>query len=242
MLDNQAASTQKLQENADINTAIARYNTDPKTFLQQAEGAFAVMSDLIGQGLIDEQGKVIPAAPTLPQPTTIPPAVVQPASQPIVPGQPSTISDDAVARIVAKALDDKLTPVQKAIGELDNTQTNMIRTTLGTQIKAAHPDLSDQDISQVFATAMKDNTKDLFGHAEVVAAQKKEMLGAYREHYAKEFGIDLAEHDANKLWEQGPEGGAAAVFKGKKFSFKDGKDSISPRRAAENFFKGSLKG
>jgi len=200
------------------------------------------MSDLIGQGLIDDQGKVVVSKVPVDPPLAITPAVIPPTNAPLASAQPSMINEDAIGQIVAKALDDRLTPMQKAIGELDNTQTNMIRTTLGEQIKTKHTDLNDQDISQVFAIAMKDNTKDLFGHAEVIAAQKKETLDSYRKHYAEEFGVNLDEHDANKLWEQGPQGGAAAVFKGKKFSFKKGENSVSPKQAAQDFFMGTLKG
>jgi len=244
MINNQAAATQALQDNADLKTTLERYGTDQATYLQQADGAFAVMSDLIASGVINEQGQVIekkPAQSSPEQQVLMNQLQNQNSSPPVTPPQSAGVSEEAISSIVAKALGDTLGPIQKAITELDNTQTNMIRTTLGEQIKGKFNDLDDRDISQVFANAMNDNSKDLFGHAEVINAEKKEVMGGLRKKYAEEFGVDLDEHDANILFEQGPGGGASVIAQGKKLSFKKSEGAVTPRQAAQEFFQRKLR-
>jgi len=243
LIDNQAAATQKAQEMADITTAIDRYGTDPKTFLQQADGAFSVMSDLIASGVIDERGQVVEKEiprPTQPAAETVESQMLsrnQQGGNPASQQTTESISQDAIAKLVSEKIDAALQPITGAIGELDKTQTNMLRSTLGNQIKSKFPSLNEDDISNVFATAMQDNSKDLFGHAEIRAEHRKGRTAEDRVRYAKEFGVDLDKFDENKLWEQGPGGGAAAIFKDKRISFKGGKDSVTPKEAATAFLK-----
>lgn len=244
----QASVTQKSQELADILTVAERYGVDAPTLMQQAEGAFGVVSDLIGKGLIDEKGQVIEKLPPDPLPGSPNPGTefmqsqlksgsgLPPASPPA-----SAMSPEYVSQLINKAMTDKMAPVTKALEGIDQTQTNMIRAQLGKEIRDEYPILDASDVSRVFADAMQDSNKDLYDHAKAAAERKTEETKELRTKFASEFGVDLNEFDENALWEKGPGGGAAVVYKGKKMSFKKGEGAVTPRQATEKYFKSMLK-
>ena len=149
--------------------------------------------------------------------------------------------------IVAKVLGPQL-DAMKALTEkvtaVDKTQGDMIRINLEEKVMGKFPNLKPNDVSQVFGKAMDDRSKSLWDHAEAASKAKASNISALREEHAKEFGVNLEKFDENKLKEQGAEGGAGALFKGKKFSFdpkKEDADAVSPRQAAMEFIEAQVK-
>ena len=97
--------------------------------------------------------------------------------------------------------------------------------------------LNDEDVSRLLAIAGADRSKTLVQHAEEFSKKKIGDRASLRAEIAKEFGIDVTKFDANKLREQEAEGDIGALFKGKRFSFKKDKDSLSPKEAMVEYFK-----
>jgi hypothetical protein len=252
LINMQAAATQKTQEAAAVISAAKKYGVDVETYLTQAEGAFDVMGTLIKSKVIDERGNVLKKEPETP------PAVspgMTPGSEDadllklfnIPPENTSNLQGaDKIAAIVAKAIGPQLDEIKKIgdrVAAVDKTQGDMIRLQLQEKISGKYPNLKANDISQVFASAMNDKSKDLWGHAEALNAVKTAELAELRKSIGKEFGVDVEKFDANKLREQGSEGGAGALFQGKKFSFNAGKDdpdAIQPGKAASEFIERHL--
>ena len=109
---------------------------------------------------------------------------------------------DKIAAIVAKAIGPQLDEIKKIgdrVAAVDKTQGDMIRLQLQEKISGKYPNLKANDISQVFASAMNDKSKDLWGHAEALNAVKTAELAELRKSIGKEFGVDVEKFDANKL-------------------------------------------
>jgi hypothetical protein len=224
LIAQQASATQKSQSVAAVLQTAEKYGLSPEDLVQQADGAFAVMSDLIDKGIIDNKGAIIEKK-------------VDPAS-PVIPAKDPVIPKDQTG------LGSRLDLIEKSLamlpGRLDTIerdQTHMIRMDLQRSIQAKHSNLSDDDVSKLFSTAMNDKSKTIWQHAEGLSETKSAGVADLRKQHATEFGVNLDEFDANKLNEKDAEGGAGAVFKGKKFSFKKGEHSVSPRQATQEFFK-----
>jgi len=120
----------------------------------------------------------------------------------------------------------------------------MYRLDLERQVKTKHPDFNDDDVSRVFGTAMSDQRKSLWEHAETYSGEKVTKDATVREHHAKEFGVNLKEFDKrNKLKEQLPTGGPGIFTEGKDLSFSKRKGRgdpakvTTPMEAMKVFFK-----
>jgi len=221
----------KIEKLSDFSKALERYGTDSSTYLSNAEAAFGVMSELVEKGLIDEQGNVIEKK-----------------------GKGSDSGDkndlfnfsqagdnkemsEKVAQIVSKVVGTKLGDLMKQVENLSSGQAGLFRAQLKGKIQEKYPSFSDNDVSKLFGIASTNPAKDLWAHAEEMAEKQKVSKDKDREKYAKEFGIDLKEFDANKLNEQDSKSGTIAALKGKKFVFSPrakrlgDKDSVSPRDA-----------
>jgi hypothetical protein len=225
LIAQQASATQKTQQVAAILQTAEKYGLSPEDLVQQADGAFAVMSDLIEKGIIDNKGTIItkkadPAAPIQADPNL--------ASLP---------RDQTGLATRLELIEKSLAMLPGRLDTIERDQTHMIRMDLQRSIQAKHSNLSDDDISKLFSTAMGDRSKTIWQHAEGLSKTRSAGAADLRKQHAAEFGIDLDEFDANKLNEKDAEGGAGAVFKGKKFSFKKGDESVSPRQATMEFFK-----
>jgi len=243
LVNQQASATQKTQDAAAILKAAEKFGMDPETFVEQSEGAFGVITDLIKAGVVDEQGKPIeqktPTAPVAPgnqdfgnygiDPVTGLPTKALPVAPP---------TEEALLKSVAKVIEDRIGPIAKALQSIDNTQTDMIRTQLDGEIRKEHPVLDREDISKVFAASLNDPKKSVWDHAKELSVKKAADIEAIRKAHAEEFGVDLSVFDANKLLESSPDGGVSAFAKGKKFSFsKKNKDAINPGKATDEFFR-----
>jgi len=234
---------QKVAKYADVDKALSRYEMDPKGFIEHADGAFAVLSELIDKKVIDEKGNV------LIQPGT-PPAKDKGNEMDDLAallgqqGSGNQDGDNALPPAAAKALqsistlEEKLDKVVNTLSKLDETQADIIRVNLQDKIMAKHDILEEKDVSAILGIAMKDRTKDVYAHAEDYAKQKKERLDQMKAEWAKELGIDLKRYNENKLLESGPQGGASILTKGKKLAFRGrgrGDDVVTPLQATMEY-------
>ena len=236
LLDQQAAVTQGGQEIAALKSVAEKYGVPVDKYVEQAEGSFAVMTELIKEGIIDNQGQVLKKPPgDLP----VDPLITDPKVK------VKTEIEDKTELTTDPAVLAALTSIGDRLKVLDQTQTNMIRADLQKQIKGKHEVLTDNDVNEVFARTMNNPEKDLWAHAEdKVKEREAENTGA-RENFAKEFGVDLVKFDENRLLQKGPEGGAGAMFKDKKFIFggknKRGEEGIDPGKAASEWIAAKEK-
>ncbi len=234
-----AAATQKTQEVKEIVDAAAKYNLTPVEYIQQTEGAFAVISKLVDSKIIDDQGNVIVVEKKKDELST----------GDLLPGkQLAAVGEERTNAIVADALKSVVDPLKKGMKVLQEDNTKLIRAQLEMQVQGKHPTLSRDDISDLLVVASQDGKKSLMDHAQEMVERKKVGKAGTRAEYAKEFGINLEEFDANKLREDDPGGGAAALYEGKKFSFdsrgRHSKDVnvITPKNASHGFVQASQKG
>lgn len=233
----QAGATQKTQEVKEIVDAAAKYNLTPVEYIQQTEGAFAVISKLVDSKIIDDQGNVIVVEKKGDLPAGDPPPLPKPL-----------VGEERTNAIVADALKSVVDPLKEGMKVLQEDNTKLIRAQLEMQVQGKHPTLSRDDISDLLVVASQDGKKNLMDHAQEMVERKKVGKAESRAEYAKEFNINLEEFDANKLREDDPGGGAAALFEGKKFSFdsrgKHSKDKnvVSPKNASHGFVQASQKG
>jgi hypothetical protein len=228
MLTQLHGNTQTVQKVGNILAACERYGLDPEQFLAQAEGAWTVVGNLVQDGVIDRQGKLVKKTP----------------SRDEFSGGGNVPTDDQNLTPDAKFLKETLGQVRATMEgfgskmkEMEEVQTSMLRNSFHERIKSAHRELSDDDVSRVFALAMRDKTKTLFQHAQAAAIHKRGIMAELRKAHAEEFGVNLDEFDQNKLHMQDPKGAAVARFGGKKFSFKKGKDAVTPKEAMLEYFK-----
>jgi len=227
----QATLTQKAQIASKLETATSRYNTDPDTYLHNAEASFAVVQELISKGIIDETGKLIERK--------VEPSVTPAA--PVIPGIPANRADATAM----KALEDfhsKFSKMEQDLARLREDNVGLMRLRISDQLAQKFPDLDEQDISRVIATAYSSGAqKPVMEVAEEMVKSKKAWLESQEEAWAKRYGLDANELKERKRFiEQGPEGGIGAFVSGKKVSFQKGKaDSnvVTPRQATKAFFE-----
>lgn len=231
MIEREAALTQKSQKIAAITDAAKKYNIDPLQFVEQAEMSFGTMTQLIDNGIINEKGELV-AKPSEDHDKHKDLSSIIPS---MTPKEEVVLSK--VEEIVSKALD----PINKRLDTVDRTQMGMIKENMEREIMTKHDNLTADDVTRLLSTAMKDSSKTVWEHAEEMAESKKGLMAELRAKHAKEFGVNLEEFDANKLHEQGAEGGgAAAVLGGKKISFKarsGDANAITPKQATIEFMK-----
>lgn len=231
-----------LSELDSVKQAVSRYGIDPQTFVINAEGAFSVMSKLLDEGVIDNQGNVIgkkegvgkiEGGQGIGGETFIPPKVATNNQGP-----------DSVALAALEMLTQKLDAVSKTVESIDKTQSSIIRTNLEEKLRSKYPVLGPDDTSRVIATALRDRSKDVFTHAENFANAKTVELARLREEHAKEFGVDLKSFDENKIVDPGNDGGVSTMLKGRKISFRNikGQETITPSQAIKDFMKMRFKG
>lgn len=228
-----------------IKKASEKYDVDPDTYIQQAEGSFATIGQLIEGKVIDEQGNVVvkkeePKADPEPKPKGDPGSLFD---------TKGLSGDEKTAAIIAKALE----PVASRLEKLEGSQQKIAedfslsrRLELERDLKKKHPDLDDYDVSRVFATAMNDQKKNLWEHAKDYSEVKAGRVAKQREEFAKEMGVDLEDWEKrNKLKDMTPAEGMATVTSGAKLSFKNrrgDKDAVTPRQAMTEFFKRQREG
>lgn len=227
----QANLTQKAQIASKLETATSRYNTDPDTYLHNAEASFAVVQELISKGIIDETGKLVERK--------VEPSVTPAA--PVIPGIPANRADATVM----KALEDfhgKFSKMEQDLARLREDNVGLMRLRISDQLAQKFPDLDEQDISRVIATAYSSGAqKPVMEVAQEMVASKKGWLESQEKAWAERYGLDYEDLKKRKQFiEQGPEGGVGGLVAGKKISFsKDRKDpnAVTPREATKAFFE-----
>jgi len=230
----QKTATQKAQKAAAVLDAAQKYGLDPEDYVGHAEGAFAAMSKLMEEGIIDKDGNIVQKKSENvndPDGKKDPTGLASPANLTEVQAQLKELS------VMKKALDD----IHQKIGSLEEDQTRILRMNLHKEIQSKHSNLSDEDVSKLFTIAMHDPKKSIWQHAEEMEKGKKETEAQIRAKYAKEFGISLEEFDANKVLEQDAKGGgAAAILGGKKLSFnakENDPKAVTPRKAMLEYMR-----
>lgn len=223
-------TAQSLKKNAESVSAVLdvvnRYGVEPEVYVQQAQSAFAVMQDLIDQGIIDNEGNIIGKPADKDTKSHTPPEGTPPSRTPV----PDN-TGEKILEIVRKAVE----PLQQKIQTLESDQTAMLRMDMQRQVQAQFPNLDDGDVSRLFGTAMNDKTKTLLQHADAMSKAKSAREMDLRRKHAEEFGINLDEFDANKLHEQDSRGAAISMLGDRRPSFKDKK--TNPRKLMMDFMK-----
>ena len=238
MYNQQAAVATNSQKVASIMKAVERYETDPDTYLSNAENAFGVMNLLIEKGIIDDKGEPIEKKET-------PPSDDDKGRIFGTPDDKGTA--DKTAQIVMKALGPDLEKLGERMDGLEQGQSGLMRRSLKLDVQAKYPDFGDEDIARLVRISQEDQRKGLWEHAEDLDKGKKAGQAETRKGYAKEFGVNLDEFDANKLTEQGAEGGGAGLIEGKKVMFASRakklgiKDSVTPGEVTVSHFKATDK-
>lgn len=240
-VSNLIANTQTLTEKGEklqpILDACARYDMDPAEFLDQATGGLSVISNLIQEGIIDAEGRVVKAAPKKKDDD-----------------DDLNLDDDLKGKkkaaprkgdeVILKAIEGMKGSVDdygKKITRLENIQTTMIHDRYRERIQKKFPDLDDSDADRAIALATNEGKKDVFEYADDVSKAKASSVEKIEKAYATKHGLDydkLKETDENKLKEQEPAGGGAPRLKGKKIKFNaSGKDEVTPFEAASTYLE-----
>ena len=224
--------TEKSQLISQVGAFAEKYGLEPEDVLANAEGAFTVVNTLIGEKVIDNEGKLIVKEQKKEEAKDDDAGLKDLFDGKDGDKKVDGLTAKDVQAIVGDALKTELGTFSTALKDVSDVQTGMIRQQYEEKLSAKFPDLTPDDISKTFAAAMGDKTKTLWQHAEIVSTARATEKAAARAENAKEFGIDLEKFDENKLEEQEAEGGAMPMPKGKKISWRPGKDHVSPGDAA----------
>lgn len=247
LVKQQASATQSSQKAAPIIRAAERYGVDPEVLLQQAEGAFGLVSQLMDQGVINEKGELVQKGSASGDEGEDDPLATlfggaKDKGKLEKDGQNSGGIDQTqflstVQRVVEKALN----PLQEKIKSLEQDQTSLVRSDIERKLRSKYEGLTSEDVDNILRQATRDGRKSLLDHAEQYVNGMKSREQQLREKHAKEFGIDLKEWEQrNKEREQHPDG-ISAVLKGRKVSFRGGKDTVHPRQALHEFMQRSQR-
>lgn len=193
---------------------LIQYGINPEEYLQNSEASFALMNQLIEQGVIDDQGRVIEK-----KIKDVLPVI------PVVPG------DDRKVTKSQQIILDALTKVGERMDKLEDGQSNIYRRNISRDVKAVYPNLTDDDISKSLAKAQVDRSVDFWDHVKAVSKEKTVKEGQVALDYAKntiallvkvgaleEGKVDLEKLDLAALENYNP-ADEPPVYEGKKFMF-----------------------
>lgn len=233
LLQQTSANTQKLEAAKPLLDLCQQYGITPDILAQQSSAAFGLVSTLIDQGLIDENGKV------LAKPGPAPGGELPPTSGTTPPVVPPGQKGDALAMEALTQITERLKTVDQRLKAIDDAQSGMIRRDLEKTLKTMFPLLDDEDVGIVLnqSLATKGNL------AEIAKARSEAKAGkqkAFEQELAKKWGVDLEKVNQQTTFD--PQAGGAALFPGKKFSFLKKEGSLSPREASGAYLRQALKG
>jgi len=193
---------------------LIQYGINPEEYLQNSEASFALMNQLIEQGVIDDQGRVIEK-----KIKDVLPVI------PVVPG------DDRKVTKSQQIIFDALTKVGERMDKLEDGQSNIYRRNISRDVKAVYPNLTDDDISKSLAKAQADRSVDFWDHVKAVSKEKTAKEGQVALDHAKntiallvkvgaleEGKVDLEKLDLAALENYNP-ADEPPVYEGKKFMF-----------------------
>lgn len=228
-------ATEKSQKLSKILDAAKSYDLEPDEFLEQAIGGFTVIGNLIQEGIIDNQGKVVKKDTGKPPEDDLSKLL----NLDVTKSGGGDKTEEVVMRALAPIME-KFKSIETSVTGLQDISTSLIRNNYQKDIKTAFPTLDDEDISRVFGVAMKDRKKTLMEHAKDLAEGKNQRNEAVQREFAKAHGLDYdamtkkkSENDLKGLGPQGP----AAFAEGKKFSFTKKEGFVTPREATEAYFR-----
>jgi hypothetical protein len=239
LVANTATLTKKGESVQGILDMCARYGMEPEDFLDQATGGLEVISKLIQDGVIDEQGQI--KAKDDPLKKKEPDPIVTPPKEPKGPTKAEEIAAKAL-----EGLNPMLKELKEGLDKVTNIQSSMIHDQYRDRILKKHPELDDKDADHVLSLAMNDSKKDLWGHAEDLVTAKVASKEALEKAFAEKHGLDyeaLKKADENKLNEQDDKGEGPRKPVGKKIKLNaSGKDEVTPFEAAQSFYDKQLGG
>lgn len=199
---------------AGFKKVLTQYGINPEEYLRNSEASFALMNQLIEQGVIDDQGKVI-----------------EKKIKDGLPVVPPVVPDEGKVTKSQQVVLDVLTKVGDRITKLEDGQSNIHRRNISRDVKAVYSNLTDDDVSKALAKAQGDRSIDFWDHVKVVSEEKTAKEGQVALAHAKNTiellvkvgaldkgKVDLEKLDLAALENYKPED-EPPVYEGKKFMF-----------------------
>jgi len=231
---------------------MTKYNLDPEGFVENADGAFTLVNKLIEDGVIDTSGKLLVGKGTGKGPGDKGgPGPGDFSLDELLKGKAGKdsgdtkglIGEEKLAALVAKAIGPTMTAMNKSLEEVTLVQTNMLRGQWEAKIQGQFPNLTTDDVRKVFSEAAVRPKEGLLEIAKELSERKSTERGTLEKELAVKWGVNLEEFAAaNAMKEKGPEGGAAVMFQGKKFTLSKrraagNKDFVDPGKASLEYLK-----
>lgn len=223
--------TQKSQLASKALTAAERYQVDVDTYVQNAEASFALMNQLIQEGVIDESGKIIKKETQQ--------AAQTPTQRAVIPGlsKAENVSVEALTEFHKK-----FGTLEEEVNRLREDNVGLMRLRLQDKLADQFPDLDEDDIAKVMATAYRANgKKPVVEIAKEASNAKKEWMLKQEEAFAKKYGLDTAELNRKRQFiESDPAQGAGLLAQGKKMVFQPKKgdtNAVTPKQAMAEFMR-----
>jgi hypothetical protein len=236
LLNQQASLTQESQKVAALRSVADKYGVNIDTYVKNAEGAIAIASKLMEEGVLDEHGNL----------------VKKEEGKQLGVGDGNRLNLDGHQKTEIKP-DPRMDGLVKAIDEInkklttrDKDITSVMKLGLKRDIMAAHPELNDSEALAVLDKLQENPNKTVWEHAKEAVENKKTFERELEEKYAKTFGVDIEQfRKRNEQKIQGNEG-ASAIVGEKKIVFGSrkrlyDKDKVAtPREALVKFMNQSL--
>lgn len=235
LMAQQAEVTQRAQSASKALGAAERYQVDVDTYVQNAEASFALMNELIEKGVIDQSGKLV----TKEKSSEGTPPVLPPGLPPL--SKANAVSADALVEFHKK-----FGTLESELERLKEDNIGLMRLRLQDKLGQQFPDLDEDDIAKVMATAYKSGGKKPVGEvAKEMSEQKKVWMKSQEEAFAKKYGLDLTEINKRKQFiESDPSQGAGMLASGKKMVFQPKKGdttAVTPKDAMAEFMRRRLE-
>lgn len=252
LLENSASVTQKAQQVQKILDAAKAYGVEPDEFVQHAEGAFSVITNLRDQGLINQDGEVvIPKVAKVPgkETTELDEEEFLTGLIPEDEKKKRVSKSDSAVLAALNQINKKLQALEGSVVETRDTQTLMARLTQQDKIKAVYPDLQDEDISRVFAETARLRSQgkktSIMDVAKLVNEDAVNRRSTIERAFAERHNINYdqlkaGQTDKPKSMAELDEAGIMAVTGQKKINLfpKPGKGEVTPAAALKGFLLG----
>ena len=201
---------------AGFKKVLTQYGINPEEYLRNSEASFALMNQLISQGVIDEEGNIVEKKISDGE-----------SKKFIIPAKAAEGEPTKAAQVVH----DTLAKIGDRMTALEDGQSNIYRRNIERDVKALHSNLDSDDVSKLLAKAQSDKSKNFWDHAEEASKEKTASDGKAALTHAKstiellvkagivpEGKIDLEKLDLVALEKQDPSKDPP-VHEGKKFMF-----------------------
>ena len=251
IIENADKTAAKAEKVANIFKTAEAYGLEPEEFLEQSVMGLSTISKMINDGIIDANGNVVKKDPNKKETKENPDLD---SLFNLNKKEDETPKLGAGEKAILEALtkiNGRIDNVEKSVEESESIQTNMIRNNYKREIVKEYPNLSDDDVDKIFATAM--GLKNMGKKVDLmeIAKEKSEEVGANKaaveKAFAEKHGLDYEElikkADPNSLEQQEAKGGMPVILAGKKVSFlKRGDGFVSPGKATQEFLRNRNKG